>query len=217
MRVLKLLVFIFLISCSPQQSEDQEKAVAEEILAVNNDLETINFSDRFESEGKDSPIWVDRQDLNIEDYIESVDTKYLTIEGKQFDEVNSENIAKDLNLEIDENLTSDNIKIFKSKDEKIVAVIQEGKITSIDTRKDADLKLNGKNIFELTFKSYKDKFSGSYKVRNFKPNISNVSYYNKIDSVRTLDFTELHSQTGKLNFTWVNGYLIEVCYTNVEW
>ncbi|MEB2787364.1 hypothetical protein [Algoriphagus persicinus] len=215
MKIFRFIVIIFLIGCS-NQDKDVEEILIDDEIGTEINSEMMDFSDRYKSKGSDLPIWENSSDLQIEDYIEIVDIKEFTIAGKKFTILNSENIANNLNLVTNDKLTSDYIKVLNSKDDKIIAIVQQMKITSVNFRKEADLQLSGNNIFDLSFEAYKDKFPGSYSVRNLKPNISDVSYYYNIDSVETLDFTQLNSQECKLNFTWVNGYLKEVEYSIIE-
>lgn len=49
-------------------------------------------------------------------------------------------------------------------------------------------------------------------MRNFTTLSNDVIRYNEIDSVKSLDFTHLYTNSGKLTITWVNGKVERTFY-----
>jgi len=210
-----MILAIFLISCSDRHEIENIPVDKNEIIAVDTILETPNFSERFKSAGKEELIWQYNEEIVPEKYIEKIDDHQLTINGISILAVDS--LIEELGLEADNRNSSKETLMLRSNDSTISAGIHNNEISFINLNKGVSVKLFQVNLFDMTFQNYKEAFPGSYSMRNSTTNMSDVIYYQDIDSVKTLDFTELFTKSGKLKLTWANGRVERMEYLYFKW
>lgn len=208
------IILLIIISCSEKQ-EIENLINSDEIIAIDTMVDAPNFSERFGSAGKEDLIWQFNKDIVPENYIEQIDDTQLKVNGISILDI--ESLKENLDLEIDERLSSNNVLTLSSTDKTIMVIIQNNGLSSIILKDGVSIELSQKKLFDLTFETYKKKFPHSYNMRNFTTSASDIFDYQEIDSIKTLDFTELFTKSGKLKLTWANGRVEKMEYLFLKW
>jgi hypothetical protein len=215
MKKLSIVILTSLISCSERKEVSEPAIDMDEITVVDTFLTIPDFSERFGSAGDGDPIWQYNEEIVPEGYIERIDDSQLEINGIAI--LPSESLIEELDLDRDKSVPPNISYTLRSTDEKISAYIQDKELISIILSRGISLELAKENLFDITFGKYKEKFPKSYSMRNFKTDVPDIMYYRENDSVKTLDFTALHTESGKLKFTWVNGRVERMHYDYLKW
>jgi len=215
MKKLSIVILTSLISCSERKEVSEPAIDMDEITVVDTFLTIPDFSERFGSAGDGDPIWQYNEEIVPEEYIELIDDSQLEINGIAI--LPSESLIEELDLDRDKSVPPNISYTLRSTDEKISAYIQDKELISISLSRGISLELAKENLFHITFEKYKEKFPNSYSLRNFNTDVPDIMYYREIDSVKTLDFTALHTKSGKLKFTWVNGRVERMQYDYLKW
>jgi hypothetical protein len=210
MKKLSIVIPTSLISCSERKEVSEPAIDMDEITVVDTFLTITDFSERFGSAGDDDTIWQYHEEIVPEGYVERIDDSQLEINGIAI--LPSENLIVELDLDRDKRVPPNISCTLRSSDEKISAFIQNKELIAISLSRGVSLALAKENLFEMTFEKYKKKFPKSYSMRNFTTDAPDIMYYREIDSVKTLDFTALHTDSGKLKLTWANGRLERMQY-----
>lgn len=210
-----MAIAIFLISCSDRHEIEKSAIDMNEIIAVDTILAIPDFSERFGSAGEEDLIWQFNDEYVPEKYIEQIDDSQLKINGISILAVDS--LIEELGLEADNRNSLNKTLMLRSNDSTISAFIHNNEVSSINLNKGVSVELFQTNLFDMTFQKYKENFPRSYSMRNSSTNGSDIMYYRDIDSVKTLDFTELFTKSGKLRLTWANGRVEKMEYLYVKW
>lgn len=206
---------IFQISCSDRHEIEKSAIDKNEIIIVDTIVASPQFSERFGSAGEEDLIWQYNEEIVPEKHIEQIDDSQLKINGISI--LSAESLIEELGLKADNRNSSNKTLMLRSNDSTISAFIHNNEVSSINLNKGVSVELLQSNLFDMTFQKYKETFPGSYNMRNFTTNGSDVLYYQDIDSVKTLDFTELFTKSGKLKLTWANGRVERMEYLYFKW
>ncbi|GAB2632691.1 hypothetical protein [Belliella aquatica] len=204
----KYFIFLVLVifSCSKRDKLTLENFPLDEVIAIDTFTNTPDFSERFQSFDNESPIWQFNKNIVPEELIEKINEDKLLINGQKLNDIS------EIKTFLEANDYDEIRQEVWLRDSSITIIIQNSKINSLSFTKSSNLKYEDLDLFSLTPLSYKKKFPGSYKMRNFTTLSNDVIRYSEIDSVKSLDFTYLHTNSGKLTITWVNGKVERTFY-----
>ena len=207
----KYLIILVLatISCSSDKEKPiQENFSSDEVIASDIEIYEPDFSERFQSFDSENPIWQYNEEYwNPEERIEKINEDNLLFKGQKLKDI----LDTRPYLEAYESVPIRTQNVMLA-DSSTIVLLQNGEITSLSFTKGSELKYENRNLFSYTPISYKKEFPGSYQMRNFTTSHDDVMRYREIDSVKSLDFTHLYTDSGKLTITWVNGNVERVFY-----
>lgn len=202
-----IIILFGIISCTPKKEKPFQEVSFDEVIAIDTNVNTPEFSERFQSFDLEKPIWQYNEKIVPEELIEKINDDSLLFKGQKI-----KNILAIAPQSISNEITSKNQAEVWLADSTVSIIMQNKEIISINFATGSNLIYGDLNLFSLTPLDYKEKFPGSYQMRNFTTISDDINQYASIDSIKSLDFTQLNTNSGKLTITWINGDIERIFY-----
>ncbi|WP_297337102.1 hypothetical protein [Algoriphagus sp.] len=202
-----IIILFGIISCTPKKEKPFQEVSFDEVIAIDTNVNTPEFSERFQSFDLEKPIWQYNEKIVPEELIEKIKDDSLLFKGQKI-----KNILAIAPQSISNEITSKNQAEVWLADSTVSIIMQNEEIISINFATGSNLIYGDLNLFSLTPLDYKEKFPGSYQMRNFTTISDDINQYTSIDSIKSLDFTQLNTNSGKLTITWINGDIERIFY-----
>ncbi|KPQ12499.1 MAG: hypothetical protein HLUCCX10_14755 [Algoriphagus marincola HL-49] len=98
---------------------------------------------------------------------------------------------------------------YRNLEDSVWVQYSQGKLTSLEFNNysNTDFRLEDLPVFQATLDDYKERYPGSYSLRNLFPSYLLQDYHN-LDSVKTIDLTFLWTEGARIDIIWLNKYAV---------
>jgi hypothetical protein len=98
---------------------------------------------------------------------------------------------------------------YQNLKDSVSVQYSQGRLTFLEFKNysNTDFRLEDMIVFQTTLDDYKERYPGSYSLRNLFPSYL-LQDYNKLDSVETIDLTFLWTEGARIDIIWLNKYAV---------
>ena len=200
-----MLIFLFCVSCNSSSTEDSWNIEVDDTFQDSLSLE--DHSHKYGFSENDTPVWYmkDADDIVIEEIAESFLKSSIKIQGFSLESLLKGNAVQNLNLKTSKSISEINFRDYLNENKTIYVTKNNDQIKriAVNDLKKIDIILDDVSLSELKLSDYKEKYPGSYSLRNLF-SVESSSHLAPLDSIKSIQHTFLWTDNGRLDLVWVN-------------
>lgn len=200
-----ILLFFLIASCSSKEKNNNSTIEVDKNYQDDQNFE--NYIHKYGFTENDTPAWYmnDTDGIVIEEIAESFEKSSVEIQGFSLDSLLKGSAVKNLGLTLNNSRPEINFNDYLNEKKTLYLTEKNNQlkhITIYDLR-GIDVTLEEINLSTLNLVSYKNKYPGSYSLRNLF-SLSASSHLAPLDSIKSIQHTFLWTSNGRLDLIWVN-------------